>query len=406
MDEEILTTPEARQTMYDSLDAEFRERSRDVAAFLNDSYGRTRDEYSGAFEAHKEGKLDILSSESPITSGVIAYQKLLPSRAYAVTATEDVIDALLRFGQVERIHPNYVYEIPDIEMDNLSAGSSSVGGQAWHRNHIGVDVAQQRSKGKTVKVAVLDSGLDPLHPEFSSVTIAGHAEWDTLGRVRSNATLRDTHIHGTHVAGILCGDNVGVAPEIDLYIGIIAPQGQASFAQINAGLDWAAQNNVDIISLSVGKPGYHNYFETANVFAHGLNILVVAAIGNNGPGTHRSPGDYQAVLSVGATDANDQAWVSSTISGQASAGGMITVGSSSYRKPDIYAPGADIYSCIPQNGYRTMSGTSMATPAVVGVIALVKSLKPSLSAKNLRQHILQNCSLGGNGWRVSASKAV
>lgn len=120
-DEDIPATPEVRKKVYENLDAEFTETSQEVANFLAEAHFRTQDSFGWAFDMHARGELDILSSEPGIDSGVVEYQRLLPSRAYAVTATEDVIHKLLELKQVEWIHPNYVYEIPYPELEEARA---------------------------------------------------------------------------------------------------------------------------------------------------------------------------------------------------------------------------------------------------------------------------------------------
>ena len=415
IEDEYVATEEGRQYARKVLVSEFEETSYDVANWITEIESETHAEYGSVLEKNGTDDLDILSSASPIESGIVEHQRLLPSRAYAVTATEDLIDELLGFEQVERIHPNYIYEISHPEdMDILSSQSlSSMDEQGpWSIERLGVRAAQELSDGDNIKVAVLDTGIDMTHPEFNAVNLAGFMEWDELG-VEKPSAIRDTHKHGTHVTGILCGANVGIATGIDLYVGLIAPRGWTTFAQINSGIDWATRNGVDILTMSVGKPGYQDEMEDFVEFATKEQVLMVAAIGNAGPGTHRSPGDYRAVLSVGATDRNDKAWVSKENPGQASAGTVINLGALSYRKPDIYAPGADIRSCVPKWDYKSSSGTSMAAPAVAGVAALVKSRKQSTPLVDLRNHLLASsdqitvpAALGGTGLLVSAEKAV
>src|SRR5437667_3949689 len=106
-EKDILSLSAERPLSYGDLEAEFKDTSWKVATFLDDEYHRTRQAYGWAFERYQAGQLDILSSQPQIASGIVQYEKLLPSRAYAVTATEDQIDKLLRIDQVEGIHPNF-----------------------------------------------------------------------------------------------------------------------------------------------------------------------------------------------------------------------------------------------------------------------------------------------------------
>jgi subtilisin family serine protease len=385
---------------YSALAWRFREMSRGIDVYLEGLRAHTRQRYVAAFGESERGELDILSSESPIKSGVVHYEPLLPSDAYAVTASEDVIEHLLRSESVERIHANYVYELPDPDVLSGPPAEPSLG--AWHLDHLGLGGADRQNCGRSIKVAVLDSGIDPGHREFSPRQVAGFQEWDDLGRPLPNkgagpGSPRDTHGHGTHVSGIIWGATTGIAPAVDLYVGLVAPQGRTTFAQVNQGLAWAARRGVDVVNLSLGKPGYRPELEQMVQFASALNVLLVAAIGNDGPGTHRSPGDHQAALAVGAVDAGKKVWAKS-------AGAMISTGPAPYRKPDLYAPGVDVCSAFPNNMYKVWSGTSMAAPAVAGVAAVLKSHDPAMTVAELRQHVLQNCApialpsaLGGTG---------
>jgi subtilisin family serine protease len=404
----------------DLLSKEFSLISRRLTASLSHRHERTISEYQW-LQNVDPSDADLLSIEEEIDSGVLFYKGLLPSRSFVVTATEDVIAQLREFDEVSDIHPNYEYDLPEIEEDSenetdlLSGGSSTTDFDTAHLDLLSVPAARKITSGKTVKVAVLDSGLDLTHPEFAHLTSIISAEWDTIGIQMPNVKLTDSHGHGTHVTGILCGATMGVAPDIELYVGVVAPNGLMTFAQLDSALEWAARNNVSIVNVSAGKRGYRNEWEQSLVFAAQTKTLVVAAIGNNGPGTHRSPGDYFDVLSVGAVDRNKQAWVSTMGSGLASAGHQLNQNGRQYRKPDVYALGASVSSSVTNHPplYRRKSGTSMATPAVAGVAALVKSVYPQVSVADLTRHIKNTAiqislpaSLGGTGLLVAADKAV
>ncbi len=333
---------------------------------------------------------------------VLHYEPLVASQAYAVTASRPVIDELRSLESVEEIHPNYVYDLPDLESDILAVDE-----RLWYLGRIGAPEAWQRSRGKGVRIAVLDTGIDLTHRELSGVTPTAFAQWDRLGQAVADPKAHDTLGHGTAVASLLFGPSMGIAPEATLLVGLVAPRGLTTFVQMSQGIEWAARQGADIISMSVGRPGYRGELQPAIGFANGLNVLLVAAIGNSGPGLHRSPGDYKRALSVGATDDHDAVW-------ENTGGGGIRSEGSIYIKPDIYAPGVGIRCPWLGGGYRDLSGTSLATPLVAGTAALLKSLMPRTSVDDLRQHILDSSApisiptaLGGPAGRLlSADRAI
>jgi subtilisin family serine protease len=398
-----------RKAIYFSLVEDYRESSRGIMDFLQYTRNKTQGRL-GRSVGVDAGSSDVLSIDSnPV---VIRYQPLISYRSVAVLANEEAIEELRGLDEVEEVHDNFICELPVGESDSLLTTSGVAGAvKDWYLERIGIDPQKRSHSGRSVKVAILDTGLDVSHPEFKSTAIGDWMEWDDMGTPISGPVRQDDNGHGTLVSGILCGSTIGVAPEVELYVGRIAPKGRATFAQIGAGLDWAAANFVDIISMSVGKPGYINNWESSAAFM--AQMLVVAAIGNQGPGTSRSPGDYKSVLSVGATDTSDTAWVSPSNPSRGSAGGMISAGPNLYLKPDIYAPGVQVRSSALKGGYQVRSGTSFAAPAVAGVAALVKGAKLSFTPRTLRDHLLQYstpitlpASLGQSGVMVSASRAL
>jgi hypothetical protein len=160
---DILGTEDPRER-YSAQLARFQAASRGVANYLQSQHGKTFRMYQSAFAASARGELDLLSSEPRIESGIVRFEPLLPSAAYAVTATEDVIERLLHFEAAERVHPNYVYELPDLDVQ--TAGSASGGSQPWHFKQLGLGGTSRNTCGRSIKVAVLDSGIDARHREF------------------------------------------------------------------------------------------------------------------------------------------------------------------------------------------------------------------------------------------------
>jgi serine protease AprX len=262
----------------------------------------------------------------------------------------------------------------------------------WHLEGIRADAARAKSlSGKGVLVGVLDTGIDSNHGELKGRLYTGSAfaEFDKTGAI-INTAPRDAFDHGTHVCGLIAGQHVGVAPAASLAVAAVltipTAQGPAGYlTQIAAGLDWLLSTNfrgpnadpgVDIVNASLGGVGYDPYLYTPLAQARlALGTLMIAAIGNSGAygiNKHGSPGNYDITVGVGAVDPNDTVAAFSDW-------GTVTQ-HPGVAKPDMCAPGVDVWSCVPSGGYQTMSGTSMATPIVTGAAALLLEKDPTLSA--------------------------
>ena len=239
----------------------------------------------------------------------------------------------------------------------------------WGLNATKVNTS--RYSGKGIKVAVLDTGLDLTHPDFQGRNINSKS-------FVSNQAVQDGNGHGTHCTGTATGSvnsqispRYGIAYNASIYIGkVLNNAGSGTDSQILAGINWAIANQCDIISMSLGRrvaPGepISQAYEQAAKTALNRNILIVAAAGNESqrPGYIApvgSPARCPSILAVAAVNSQLQvAWFSN--------GGNNPPGSSI----DIAGPGVDVYSSYPMpTRYKTLSGTSMATPHVAGIAAL------------------------------------
>ncbi len=231
------------------------------------------------------------------------------------------------------------------------------------------------SRGAGVKVAVLDTGIAN-HPDLPVVS-GGYNALDGTDR------YTDGNGHGTHVAGTIAAlDNsigvVGVAPEIRLYaVKVLDDSGKGSVESVVAGIEWAVNNGMQVINMSLGASSGSQTLKDACDIAYAKGLLLVAAAGNNGnpPGKGDNvnyPAKYESVIAVAASDeAGKRATFSST-------------------GPDVelIAPGVKVKSTVPGGTYATYSGTSMASPHAAGVAALVWAANSSLSNLEVRE-ILQ-----------------
>jgi subtilisin family serine protease len=238
--------------------------------------------------------------------------------------------------------------------------------------------------GKGVRVGHLDTGVDATHPVLKG-RVAGFAEWDTLGQRVEGAMPHDTDIHGTHTAATLAGKLVGgraigVAPGCELYCGLVI-EGGAALARVLGGMEWMIETGVKVLSMSLGWRGYNPTFLTVIRRLRQQGVLPVFAIGNEGPGTSRSPANYPEALSVGAVDRQKQvASFSSSVHFNRDL---------DPDQPDLVAPGVNIISARRGGGYLSMDGTSMATPHVAGVAALLWQARPDATVDQIELAIRQ-----------------
>ncbi|MFD4944432.1 S8 family serine peptidase [Streptomyces sp. NPDC058409] len=273
--------------------------------------------------------------------------------------------------------------------------------------------------GTGTKVAVLDTGLDPNHP-------------DLAGRVKQTQNFTDDpdavdhHGHGTHVASTIAGSGAasggkykGVAPGADLYIGkVLNSAGEGPQSGVIAGMEWAVAQGADVVSMSLGSEapsdGTDPLSEAVDQLTASSGSLFVIAAGNTGPGksTVGSPGAADAALTVGAVSKQDEL---ADFSSRGPLKDTFVV------KPEITAPGVGIVAAraagtsmgTPVDAdYTAASGTSMATPHVSGAAAILAQRHPDWTAGRLKQVLVGTAKQGsytayqqGNG-RVDVAKAI
>ena len=275
-----------------------------------------------------------------------------------------------------------------INSDDFTYGLKKVqAAKVW--NELGIN-------GTGVTVGVLDTGIDTEHETLVGRTIATK---DFVSSYEDN-TPNDGHGHGTHCSGTIGGTNsggkhIGVAPGVKFVVGkIFGDGGSTSVAAIMNGMQWitdpdgnAETNDFPrVISNSWGGPLNDRWQDIINTW-RSMGIIPVFAAGNSGPrpGTVGAPGAYKEVISIGATDSQDKI-------ARFSSRGPVNYGGETYIKPDVSAPGVDVYSAKPGGGFQNMSGTSMATPHVAGVVALMLQADPQIDAERVRE-ILEETAL-------------
>jgi subtilisin len=252
-------------------------------------------------------------------------------------------------------------------------------------------VAESRYSGKGVRVAVLDTGFDLGHPDFMGRRIVSQS-------FIAGEAVQDGHGHGTHCIGTACGPRqggqlprYGVAFESEIYVGkVLSNRGSGTDSGILAGIQWAITDQCAVISMSLGAPtqpgqAFSQVYEAVARRALAAGTLIIAAAGNESrrpeqirPVSH--PANCPSIMAVGALDVGlHVAWFSS--GGLSLQGGQV----------DIAGPGVAVRSSWPRPLlYNTISGTSMATPHVAGIAALLAEQNPDVRGGALGWLLLQS----------------
>jgi subtilisin family serine protease len=260
----------------------------------------------------------------------------------------------------------------------------------WHLDAIGLTRARTngyQNTGKEIKIAVLDTGIDPNHPELLGKVVESHRFKGSEWKVEPQNVSVDSNGHGTHVAGLICGHQIGVAPDVQLINGMTLadPKGRGTLVDLVLALEWvASRSDIQIVNISAGIPQFVEELELLVRSVLAVGILPVCAIGNNGRDITSSPGNCRGVISVGATTRKNQVWGDSSSS-------QMTVDQHIYSVPSLVAPGHEVYSCVIGGGYEAWNGTSMATPIVSGVAALMLQSEPLISVGDMRETLLRQC---------------
>lgn len=251
---------------------------------------------------------------------------------------------------------------------------------------------QEGLTGQGVRIAVVDTGVDATHPDLAG-RVAAQADFTGEGDGDGNG-------HGTHCASIALGSGAasdgvyrGVAPGATLYAAkVLKASGSGMMSDVMMGVEWAVEQGVQVISLSLGGPGPSSgddaLSDTCDA-AVDLGIVVCVAAGNDGPRQYSigSPGAARKAITVGASTDNDTI---ATFSSRGPTGdGRV--------KPDIVLPGVDVVAARAANTsmgtvvnqyYTSASGTSMATPHAAGVCALLLQAQPHLTPEQIKARLM------------------
>jgi thermitase len=308
-------------------------------------------------------------------------QEIAKAKAYSANA------------KVAYAEPDYLAQAegnPDDPYLGLQWGLTKVEApQAW-------DVTTGSS---SINIAILDTGVDLDHPDLANKIISNI-------NFSNSGTTDDVYGHGTHVAGIaaaMTDNGIGVAglgySSTIMNVKVLDDYGSGTYSGVASGIIWAVDNGAEVINMSLGGSSPSSTLEDAVNYAWNNGVVVVASAGNSASTTPSYPAYYNNCIAVAATDAND------ALASFSNYGNWV----------DVAAPGLSIYSTLKNNGYGYMSGTSMASPYVAGLAALVFTTvsEPNGNRKlnyEVRSRIEATCDdIGVNGigsGRINAYRAV
>ena len=349
----------------------------------------------------QSGFFSMLQTRKKTAGELKQAESLWVNNSVILTASKGFISNLLNRDDILRILPDREMHLQEPIRPSGKPSRATVdytygllkirAPEVW--DSLGID-------GEGVTVGLLDTGWAD-HPELRGRVLLSK---DFVSDYHFNQP-NDGHGHGSHCLGTigggsLGGKSIGVAPKVKFIVGkIFSDSGSTTLTKIMRAMQWIADpdENPDtadqprVISNSWGggagsMESEQEMWDIVTTWRE-LGIVPVFAAGNSGPSeeTVGTPGGYPHSFAVGATDDEDDiAYFSSK--------GPIAWGGQQYIKPDVSAPGVDIFSLNKANGYTLMSGTSMATPHVAGVVALMLQANPELSVADIEM-ILKNTSV-------------
>ncbi|CAD5113191.1 DgyrCDS2379 [Dimorphilus gyrociliatus] len=324
-----------------------------------------------------------------------------------LTQVQKVKNTLTRYSAIKTVtaHKKIVQSLKDTSERDAQRHPLRWTGPVGHiTNVVGANELWSAGiTGKGVKVAIFDTGLAAYHSHFKTNCISERTDWT------SDGSLEDNVGHGTFVAGVIASSSPqcpGLAPDAKLYIYRVFTSRQISYTSwFLDAFNHAISRKIRVLNLSIGGPDFMDapfLDKVRELTANG--ITMVSAIGNDGPlyGTLNNPADMPDVIGVGGVDENRKV-------AKFSSRGMTTwelPNGYGRVKPDVVTLGSNVRSSSLGRGCRTLSGTSVASPVVAGVVALLLSVAPQSSPIAIKQVLMETAkrTLGANIFEQGAGQ--
>ena len=321
-------------------------------------------------------------------NGALDHTFTIGNKAYATISIPEgraIVDTIRSFnmsGEVVYCQPSFIYKthiVPDDRYyDRQYAPQNCNGEAAWNIT----------TGSSSVTIAIIDTGVNGSHRDFfadpnnpsTTKMVTGHSFYDngTDGGDIAPGVNSDLFGHGTHVAGIAgaVGNNgvgiAGVAWNCKIMpLMVFSSGGWAYDADIAMAIEWAVDNGADVINMSLGGFGYSQLMNDAIAYAVDNGVVVVTSMGNDGLAVANAPANSPGAISVGAINGRDE----------------VTDFSTTGYHMSVTAPGQDIYSTSMEGEYVHMSGTSMSSPFVAGVCALILSAHPGITPQEVKSQL-------------------
>jgi len=325
--------------------------------------------------------------------GALAASGAVVSSFYPETGLYEVIstrgESATELAEHLRSHPGVIAAEADHGIESPEARGMSVSfndgdfvrsdvdGQSF-LEALHVAAAHALATGDGLRIALLDTGIDPNHPDLDGRFTAGRnmvengtAPWERADGVDNDldGAVDEAYGHGTHLAGLLAT----LAPDAEIVVyRVLDAEGRGKASDVHQAIIRAVQDGADVINLSLGMYEPFLAVEKAVTFAEDHGVVVVAAVGNDATDSHgQYPALYPAVIGVGSSDA------AGTLSPFSSYGPSLAV----------TAPGEGILSLYPGGSYAAWTGTSMASAMVSALCALVLERSPDLAPGEVAQRI-------------------
>lgn len=332
----------------------------------------------------KESQRSFLANFSTRVEGLRTYWLV---NGAAMVASEELINTMAQDPSVREITLDGEVSLPPTRVEK----DTQRGKWTYGLEKIGIPEvrSQYGLTGKGVVLGIIDTGCAGDHKDLAGKVIAFKDFVNNKDEKAYDDQGHGSHCSGTMVGGDLSGTQIGVAPEAKIVVAkALGGEGGGTDSVMIASMEWMADpdGNADtddapvVVNCSWGANGDDRSMVPAVQAWIKLNIFPCFAAGNSGPRarTVGIPGGYLESFAVGSTTSSDKA-------SYFSSRGPVSWDGVDHIKPDVSAPGSDIYSVKNTGGYTKLSGTSMACPHVAGVIGLLHEAKPGISIAEVRE---------------------